>query len=208
MAVELALQLTQASDARKFTLNEDEIMIVYTDTLGSNVVYFREGKRRAIVVTEIPAKVAGLTKSLIFITDSDSVDQYINANHIVLIDGRNDGVAGSIIKYDMEGAYAKFITVSQTKGAINKTIQVAAGNTAYTILSTDVTNSTFTLATADGDVTAIFATAKFFTVVDSDGNDGSYEVASSTFGSSTVITCKEVIPDGGDTGSILIVTTG
>ena len=208
MAVELQIQLTQADDGSVFNLSEGEILRVLTDTLGSDVTYYKHGAKRQVTVTEVPAKIAGLTKSLIMITDDDSVNQWINADKIILIDSRNDGVSGSSIKYDLEGAEPKYILVSQTKGAINKTIQEAAGNTSYTVDAVNLTNKTFSLTISDGNVTATFTAGKFFSVVDSTGNDGSYEVATSTFsGSKTVITVKEAISDGTVDGSVLIVTT-
>lgn len=209
MAVELQIQLTQASDAVVLNLAEGEILRVFTDTLGSDVSYYKHGQKRQITVTESPAKIAGLTKSLIMVTDDNSVNQWINADNIILIDSRSDGVTGSVIKYDLKGAYPRFFTVTQTKGAINKTIYEAAGNTSYTIYGINLTTKTFTLITSDGDVTSTFTAGKFFSVVDSSGNDGSFEVATSTTsGGRTVITVKEAISDATADGSILIVTTG
>lgn len=209
MAVELQIQLTQASDGNVFNLSEGEILRVITDTLGSRVFYYKHGRNREVTVSETPAKVYGLTKTLIKVTDDDSIDQYINADKIILIDERPDGTTGSLIKYDIEGHYPKFINVTQTKGAINKSVCEAAGNTSYTIAAINYTNKTFTLAAGDGDVTSTFTAGKIFTVTDSTGNDGTYEVASSTTsGGQTVITVKETIPDQTADGTILIVTTG
>ena len=209
MAVELQIQLKQASDGAILSLSEGEILRVTADTLGADVVYYKHGMKREITVTETPDKVAGLTKSLIKLTDDDSATQHINADKIILIDDREDGKAGSMVKYDDEGAYPKYLIVSETKGAINKAIYEAAGNTAYTIDAINFTNKTFTLTTANGDVTATFLAGKIFSVIDSTGNDGTYEVASSTTsGGKTVITVKEAIPDQTVDGNILIVTTG
>jgi len=207
--MELQILLTQASDGLKLNLTDGEILRVLTDTLGSDVLYYKHGERRQITVTESPAKIAGLTKTLIKVTDDDSINQWINAEKIILIDSRNDGEAGSQMKYDIEGAYPKIINITQTKGAINKSISEAAGNTSYTIAGINITNKTFSLASGDGDKTSTFTAGKFFSVVDSTGNDGSYEVASSTFsgGGQTVITVKETISNATADGSVLIVTT-
>lgn len=205
MSTELQIQLTQAGiGGVTFNLAESEIIRVLTDTLGALVTYYKEGEGlRNATVTETPAKIAGLCKTLIPITHIDTNVEYINADHIILVDDSGDN---TIIKYDTKGAYPKFIEVTETKGAINKAIYELAGQTTYTIDEVSLTANSFILAAAHGNVTTIFTVGKVFSVIDSTGKDGTYTVTSRSFGGGkTTIVATETIPDSTDDGEILVV---
>ncbi len=73
----------------------------------------------------------------------------------------------------------------------------------YTITSVSKANSTFTVA---GNQTSAFPVGMVFTVTGSTGNDNSYTVRSSAFGSATVITVLEAVLDATIDGTIHVST--
>lgn len=206
MATELQIQVKEAgTGGNTLNLGESEIIKVATDTLGARILYQKHGERlRQITVVETPAKIALLCKTLLLVTDSgDSTTSHINAGHIILID---DSGPNTVIKYDAKGAYPQYLTVKETKSAINKTIYELAGQTTYGINEVSLTANSMILKSTHGDVTAIFAAGKVFSVISSTGNDGTYTVTSSSVaGGITTIIVTETIPDSTDDGEILIV---
>lgn len=205
MSTELQIQLKEAgTGGNTFNLAEDEIIRVMSDTLGALVTYYKEGARiRNVIVVETPAQIALLCKTLIPVTHTDSNVEHINASHIIIIDDSGDN---TVIKYDAKGVIPIEITVTETKGAINKAIYELAGQTTYVIDITNLTTNSFTLEAAHGDKTTTFTADSVFSVIDSTGNDGTYTVASRSYGGGkTTIVVTETISNGVDDGEILIV---
>lgn len=201
----LQIQVTLAEDGNVFNITETDIVRVVADTLGSKIMLWKDGADlQEYIVTETPAQLVLLSKALVSITHTDdSAAEWINANRILLVD---DEGTGAVIKYNVNGAHPRYFTVNETPGNINEQIAVLAGATVYTIDTVNKTTKSFTLIAGDGDVTAIFAAGKVFSVIDSTGNDGTYTVDSSSHGGGrTTIVVTQTVSSSADDGTILIV---
>jgi hypothetical protein len=172
---------------------------------GSKIAYNVEGAQPIIVIVDNTlAALRTAAGNLVTVTpaiSSDTID--LNSDKIQVVD---DQGSGAVIMYDQGGARNHEYEVDESKGNINKQIYVNAGQTIYVIDAVDTGAESFTLEAAHGDVTAIFANGKTFTVVDSTGNDAIYVVASQSFGGGkTTMVVTGDITDSTADGDILII---
>ena len=205
MAAELQVQLVQAITGTVFSIGENDIINVVEEGTGSKVTFNDEGARvRIIEVDEAAVSVKALTKVLIPVTDTSSgLTEFINSGRIIVIDSKG---SGSVIKYNDEGARTAQLEVDESKGALQVLIFELTGNTAFTIDLLSNGPEVIRLDAGDGDVTSQFTAGKILSIVGQGLSDGTYTVASSSFGGGqTSITVDEVIPDLTVAGNVIIV---
>ncbi|MGV8131277.1 MAG: hypothetical protein ACP5N7_04230, partial [Candidatus Pacearchaeota archaeon] len=113
-----SLQFTDVASGNKFTVPEEFIIFVATDTLGAMVQYIKErdGQRFETVVSETPANIALVSQTLIPVTIIDLATlstqvNYVSTLRIGVIDG-----TGTYVKFDynVEGASRRPISVTQS----------------------------------------------------------------------------------------------
>ena len=205
MATELQVQLKQAVTGNVFSIGEDDIISVVGEGTGSKVTFVDEGARvRIIEVQEVPEDIKDLTKVLIPVTDTSSqLTEFINSGRILIVETID---TGSSIKYNAEGARAKQLEVDESKGAIQVLVFELTGNTAYTIDLLSNGPEEIRLSAADGDVASQFTAGKILSIVGQGDSDGTFTVASSSFGGGkTTITVDEVIPELTVAGNVINV---
>lgn len=208
MATELTLLLTQTSTGSQIRLSDDNLIRVYpiASGTGSNVLYHRDGAYPVnIVVNETAAKVAGMSKQLIQVTET-GVTAFINARRIITVDTDPNGGGGSQIEYDVEGARNAYLIVTETPSTIQQRINTKASTlpSSNAIIGLNRTTNVFNVAT---NVTSKYTAGTIIQVTGSTANDGVYTVVSSAFGANTAITVTETISSATADGTILVVNT-
>lgn len=201
------IQLTQASNGAKFSVEDWQIIFVATDTLGASVTYITEstGQRISVVVSESPANIASISDTLIAITDRSSNSTYrISIDRIGTVD-----LTGTYVKfdYDVEGAAMRPIEITQTVTQFYTLWFEKRGDLVYAYDEVSATNDTISLAAAEGDVTANFTNGVAFQVYGSSTATMNtiWVTSSSAYGTKTVITVTGAIPSGASETGIVVL---
>lgn len=202
------VQMTIVSTGGKFSVPDENIILVATDTLGALVQYINEkdGQRYQKVVSETPTLIASQSATLIAITDAESnVTYWVSYDRIGTVDQTGTYVN---FDYDIEGAAPRKISVTQTIAQLYTLIYEKEGDTVYLYDAVSATVDTISLTAANGDLTTTFTAGVTFTVFGSStaGMNTIWEVTSSAYsGGKTVITVTGQIPvASSETGSLRI----
>ncbi len=200
------IQITQASDGATALINEELIIWVEDDTLGSEVTYLKEveGSRYRIISQDTRAQIQGISTLMIPIaTNGKTVGMNYDRINLLQYDG-----SGSTFLYDVSGQMPRQVDSTDSVSTIQTRVYQKQGLTVYSFDAVNATNNTISLTAAEGNLTATFTATKVFEVFGSTDSsfDGLYTIASSQFaGSKTVITVQENIPSGVATsGKILL----
>ena len=201
------IQLTLVSSGAKFTVSDENIIKVATDTNGAMVQYITEqsGSRYQAIVSEDPALIASASANLISITDQETAQDYwINIDRISLVDESGTYVNFS---YEAEGATPQKIYVTQTIAQFYTLVYEKQGSTVFSYDAVNTGADTISLTAATGDVTAQFTLGVVFTVFGSStaAMNTIWTVTSSTFsGGKTVITVDGDVPTGASSTGELV----
>jgi len=202
------IQLTLVSSGAKFTVSDENIIKVATDTNGAMVQYITEqsGSRYQAIVSEDPALIASASANLISITDQETAQDYwINIDRISLVDE-----SGTYVNfyYEAEGATPQKIYVTQTIAQFYTLVYEKQGSTVFSYDAVNTGADTISLTAATGDVTAQFTLGVVFTVFGSStaAMNTIWTVTSSTFsGGKTVITVDGDVPTGASSTGELVI---
>lgn len=191
------IQVTQASDGATALLNEELIIWVEDDTLGSEVTFLKEteGNRYRIIAQDTRVQIQGISTLIIPVaTNGKTVGMNYERMNLIEYDG-----SGSTFLYDVSGQVPRQVDSTDSVSTLQTRIYTKQGITTYSFDAVNATNNTISLAAAEGDLTGTFIASKVFQVYGSgdESFDGLYTIASSAFsGGKTVITVQEDIPSG------------
>jgi hypothetical protein len=200
------LTLRQAQTGQSASFNEDLIIFVEDDTLGSQVEYLEEegGIPRSDVFVNTRPQIQAMSTCIIPVSLSGKTAG-MNINRMTEIEETSTGCK---ILYDVSGMIARPKNTTDSYETIQTRIYEKQGLTVYTFDAVNATNNTISLAASFGDLTSTFAATKVMDVFGSGDEDfdGMYTISSSTFsGGKTVITVIQNIPSGVATSGSLIL---
>lgn len=191
------IQVTQAGSGDTAAINEELIIWVEDDTLGSEVTYLKEaeGLRQRLISQDTRVQIQAISSLIIPVaTNGKTVGMNYDRMNLIQYDGD-----GSTFLYDVSGQAPDQVESTDSVATLQTRIYTKRGITTYSFDAVNATNNTISLAAAEGDLTATFTATKVIQVYGSGDTsfDGLYTIASSTFaGSKTVITVQEDIPSG------------
>lgn len=206
------IPLTDVNGAGTIAVNENLILYIGNDTLGSCVEFVREsnGQRDKIITSMSPANVAAMCTNMFAITYL-GVTGYVNATRIDQASIDFDST-GAFFRYDQAGSSDRLIQTSNTVAAFYLAYMAALGKTVYSFDDVNATNDTFSLTAANGNKTSEFTSGVWISVVgnSTQATNGGYKVSSSAFsGGKTVISVdtavKAVPANSSETGTLFII---
>ncbi len=204
------LTIRQASDGNVAQINEELLIWIEDDTLGSEVTYLKEveGNRYRLISSDTRTQIQAMSTEIIPVaTNGKTVGMNYNRMNLMQYDG-----SGSTFLYDVSGQVPRPVDSTDSVGTLQTRIYtkqgLVSGTDLFTFDAVNATNNTISLASSFGNETTAFANPVTFQVYGSGDTDldGMYTVSSSQFsGGKTVITVIENIPAGvATTGYILL----
>lgn len=191
------IQVTQARDGATASIQEELLIWVEDDTLGSEVTYLKEpeGQRYRLISQDTRVQIQGISTLIIPVaTNGKTVGVNYERINFLQYEG-----TGSTFIYDVSGQVPRQVDSTDSVSTLQTRIYTKQGFTTYSFDAVNATNNTISLTAASGDLTGTFTANKVFQVYGSTDSsfDGLYTIASSAFsGGKTVITVQEDIPSG------------
>ena len=186
------LLLNKNADGSDVTLDEGQIVRVYTANSVSQVEYIHDedGYRRTVGVKETLANISGMSSKLVGIADENGTTVYINKDRVR--DVYDESSKGRVL-LEADGTNLAKIKSNDTAVDIKTAIFTKEGKTTYDTDSFTNSPDKVILDASHGDVTGNFTAGVVFTVYgEGNDNDTIYSTVSSSFnGSETEITVNE-----------------